>query len=307
MAGTKLSGPGARQTPRHTWTTDQRRCLFVLRDEQRFQLTWDDTAAAFNGLFTNEISQTDFPGGVPCLSLKKQYAERERPGKETWSPITKPKSREAEVQRRDHLAAKISVYLGSEEDVRSFICQEPANLPSPSSTESRKRKRFLPARYRDEPPDRDALLHHSPSGVTSLNQAEMVQVSSSEITNRLAYFRFDEDDEWQPSPRTPSKRARTYPRPPSKIAQVNRNNTSALSGLSKIMVRTPNTHSETTPPWTAETFRFVRNIGPALETSSRKRYAEMLEDYSHPSEQEARAPVGGLFFRLVWLLTLSHQ
>lgn len=266
MAGGKLSGAGSRRTPRHIWTTEQKRCLLLLSDGLR--LSSEQTTLIFNKVFEQEIDMTLFPEGLPRKSVRSQYTERKQLDNASWSQILRPNNWEEESRKRDQLSARIKPFLDSADGKASPLTSAQApDVHSSSGADARKRKR-------------DVLVDHH-EGVNTGEQNQLVVnrtkarrlepivlVRRSEANDRSAYLAVDEMEEEQPAPRTPT----------------NQKKSELLS-----------------PP---DTVQVVRRSGPALQVSPRIR-AEMQKGYSPPSEEEAHPPLcGGIFYRRVLSSTL---
>lgn len=259
MSGSKLSGSGSRRAPRHTWTTNQKRCLLLLCTN--FYPSPDDigkVAAAFNHVFGSEINARDFPHGLPCKSLIAQFREHKQSDNASWLKVTRPESWETELKLREELTAKITRSLNARDGKGSRSGQDGSALPQTPRANSRKRTRTIAEHHVAVSSDTSTAFQARPSETASAQNA-MVLIPRIEAFT-LREYTMIEDKEEELAPSTPVKRIKT--------------------GL-------------VSPP---STTRVIRNSGPALEVSW-KIHAEIEKGYSPPSEQEAHPPLGGLFWR----------
>lgn len=268
MPTSKLSGTGARRTPRttprHTWTTDQKRCLLLLNS--RFQLSSDEITKTFNQVFKAEIDTAGFPDGIPWRSLQAQYRERKQDDNVGWLKITRPESWETELACRNVLIERIQDCLPSNAAKRADR-QTPerarSTSPEPRGVSAR-RKRSRDVLELDDSDEEPSSPSKSPRTVTVVVLRSEGQAAKADVVaDKLA--RADLIS-LKSKPRTPTKSlkksgfTRTGPLPP------------------------PGYHL------------FKRPRGPPIWLTPTE-LARARNGWISPSEQEAHPPLAGLFFR----------
>lgn len=276
MATLKLSGSGARRTPRttprHTWTLDQKRCLLLLN--ARLNLEPVEITATFNKIFQAEIDPAGFPGGIPWRSLQAQYREHSRADNVGWMKITQPDSWDAELARRDELIERIQDCLPTNAAKRADR-QTPERTTSASSEPRTpivgcKRTHGALASNGSD----DEIWSPSKSRKTV---AVVVLRSESHAarTEVLADMRArGELTHFAPEPRTPLRS------PKKTVMPSGFTRTGLLQPLGYHLFKRP--HGP--PIW----------LTPAELARARKGWIS-------PSEQEAHPPLAGLFFRSVFI------
>lgn len=279
MSTSKLSGTGARRKPRigprHTWTTDQKRCLLLLNT--RFQLSSDEITTTFSTVFKAEIDAPGFPDGIPWRSLQAQFREHKQNDNIGWLKITQPESWETELASRDVLIQRIQDCLPTNAAKRADR-QTPERARStspepPAVSARRKRGRdVLELDDSDEEPPTPSKSSRSGSVVVLRSECQAAKSTIADLRARGILNGLTPEPESEPE-----LEHQTPKRNPTGTASK-----PMIIGL------------QTTPA----TIRFVRKSGPALDVTP-KVHAELMQGYFPPSDREAHPALGGILYRHV--------